>query len=165
MDLVLAFLARATLGAIFGVILVQALAALLGAIVTIGGPVAFMLLTPPATDEPHIGGQSFLSAMFLSAIFAWSFGPLPAAISSAATLSSRRLVAASTGPLASLAIAYYHTRRGDTEATALIALVTSVGSIISAVVLHFASRALARLFKGKGIAPYILGIITGRAIN
>jgi len=123
-------LARATVGALAGALLGKVASAIVGYLL-------YFVMILSALNRP-VGLDSWFMGMAALPLLGWSFGALPGALSGAATLASRKLIAVFTGCLASLAYAIVEINKGNPDIGGFIAVITFFGAVITGLSIYLA---------------------------
>jgi hypothetical protein len=133
--LAIPLLARATVGALAGVILGKVASAIVGYLL-------YFVMILSVLNRP-VGIDSWFMGMATLPLLGWSFGALPGTLSGAATLASRKLIAVFTGCLASLGYAVVEISTGNPGLGGFVAVVTSFGAVFTGLSIYLAVWLLA----------------------
>jgi hypothetical protein len=128
-------LARATVGALAGAILGKVASAIVGYLL-------YLVMILSVLNRP-VGIDSWFMGMAALPLLGWSFGALPGALSGAATLASRKLIAIFAGCLASLAYAILEANKGNPHLGGFIAVITFFGAVATGLSIYLAAWLLA----------------------
>jgi len=130
----LAFVARTAFGAIAGAVGGTVLSAIVAALAAL-----VMMIR-----HKSVSSDDLAMAVVLTAMIGITFGWAPGAVSGAATLASRRLVASLAGAIPSAVIYCTQVKLTNPGFASVAALSSLTGAVLTAAALHFARRYVAK---------------------